>query len=189
MTIALDATVGGTAANTYASQAEADALADGIFPAPSAWLTASPDDKARALVTARKELDQEHFTGDRYTTTQACAWPRVRVYKPGGSGELWGLWGGASAMTFYLPTEIPDLVKQAQIVRAMALVALAAENDGALPVDDLAGVASFSVGSEVSMTLDPSIAAMTERGRHFATVIRPLLGPLVYAPQPRMVRG
>lgn len=187
MPVVLDVTVGGAAANSYATLADAETLASTLYPVSAGWLSATTDEKNRALYQARIELDQERFTGDRVDTTQACAWPRARVPKPGGGGSGYGLGGGS--VGFYLTTEIPAAVQRAQIVRAIYVVDRVTANNGSLVPDDLAGVSSVSFGSELSLTLDPGVTSQTDRDRHFATVIRPILGDLVFAPQPRIVRG
>jgi hypothetical protein len=94
------------------------------------------------------------------------------------------MYGLPAYAAVYLPTEIPALIPRAQILRAILLVEQSANGEP----DDLVGVTAFTLGGEVSMTLDTSMTAQTERERHFATVIRPLLGHLVYVPQLRMVR-
>lgn len=176
MPVTLVATVGGALSNSYATLAEAEVVADEMFPSPNGWLLENAENKNRALVKARQDLDQERFPGDRVDAVQALAWPRRGVPKP-------------YTPSLYLTTEIPEPIKRAQSLRAIYLVEQAAANEGSLVPDDLAGVASFSLGSEISMSLDTSVASQSDRDRHFATVIRPMLGPLVYAPQPRMVRG
>jgi len=179
--ITLVTAVGSASANSYATLAEAIVVAGEVFPKPDAWLASGNDDKGRAMLQACRDLDQERFPGDRADTTQALAWPRAGVRKLGGTGWTYGL---PAYATMYLPTEIPALILRAQILRAIQLVEQAA-NGGP---DDLAGVAAFGLGGEVSMTLDTAVTAQTERDRYFATVIRPLLGHLVYTPQLRMVR-
>lgn len=170
MPVTLVITVGSALANSYCTLAEAEVFADEMFPRPDVWRLAGADEKSRALLRARQELDQERFVGDRVDETQALAWPRGYVPKP-------------YAPTSYLTTEIPTLIKRAQALRAIYLVEQAGSN-----ADDLAGVASFSLGSEFSATLDAEVTSQTERDRYFATVLRPMLGNLVYAPQLKMVR-
>jgi len=176
MALTLVATVGAASANSFATLAEAEVVAGERFPPLDAWTLASDDDKNRALLQARYDLEQERFPGDRVDETQALEWPRRGVRKQYQS-------------SLYLTTEIPAPIKRAQILRAIYLVEHVTANAGSLVPDDLAGVSSFSLGGEVSVTLDGSVSSQSERDRYFATVIRPLLGALVYAPQPRLVRG
>ena len=77
MPTAIDATVGGVAANSYITLAEGDALADDVLPTP-AWSTATADNKIRALLAATARLDELEWIGTRTDTTtpQALAWPR-----------------------------------------------------------------------------------------------------------------
>jgi hypothetical protein len=175
MPVTLVTTVGGASSNSYATLADATSYAETLWPRSAAWEGATMDTRNRALVTACRELDSEHFVGDRVDATQALAWPRAGVFTP-------------YRQATYLTPEIPGAVLRAQIVRAMELVHQA-EAVGGLAPDDLAGVSSFSLGGEVSVTLDGDLSNQKARDRFFASTVRPILGDLVYTPQVKMVRG
>ena len=76
----LDATVGGPAANSFASIDAADAYLDARLNA-SSWTDAADDDKVRALIDATRDLSNIEYLyqGYRTTETQALAWPRTYV--------------------------------------------------------------------------------------------------------------
>ncbi|MBA2707805.1 MAG: hypothetical protein H0U59_08395 [Gemmatimonadaceae bacterium] len=80
MPLVIDATVGGAASNSYATQAAADshALAS-VGPSAAAWGLKSADQKAQALISATLEIDALPFIGERATTIQALEWPRVNA--------------------------------------------------------------------------------------------------------------
>lgn len=81
MPLALDATVGGAAANSYATVEDADEALDYRVGA-AAWSGLAADDKIRALVTATRDLDTLEFIGVRATSTQALEWPRTGTPYP-----------------------------------------------------------------------------------------------------------
>lgn len=76
MPTAIDATVGGTSANSYITVAEGDTFAGDVLPTP-AWSAATSDNKIRALLAATARLDELEWVGTRATTTQSLAWPRA----------------------------------------------------------------------------------------------------------------
>jgi hypothetical protein len=76
MTVTLDATVGGTTANSYLTLAAADAIVETML-GTVAWTGATENNRIRALVTATRGLDTLTWIGTRTTTTQALAWPRT----------------------------------------------------------------------------------------------------------------
>lgn len=74
----LDATVAGSAANSYLTVGQADVLAATDAIHGPAWLAASSDDRERMLIAATR--DAEVFKGNagtRYSTTQARRFPRA----------------------------------------------------------------------------------------------------------------
>ncbi|MBL8186585.1 MAG: hypothetical protein JNK38_01185 [Acidobacteria bacterium] len=116
----IDATIGGTAANSYQELTVADSYFVERLNV-NAWHDAAPDDKKRALIMATRRLNRENWYGERVSSTQNLAWPRIGAIKPdspagGGLGEFYG-YGEC-----YLTTEIPDLVKHAQCELALALL-------------------------------------------------------------------
>ena len=76
MPTAIDATVGGTAANSYITVAEGTAFADDVI-GTVAWTAASSDNRIRALLAATARLDELEWVGSMAATTQALAWPRT----------------------------------------------------------------------------------------------------------------
>jgi len=73
---AIVATAGASNANSYLSEAGANAIAETMV-GTLAWSTATSDNKARALITATNGLETLAWTGTRATTTQALSWPRT----------------------------------------------------------------------------------------------------------------
>ena len=80
MPTAINATVGGVAANSYITVAEGDTLAADVL-GTVAWTLATSDNKIRALLIATARLDELEWIGARADTTtpQALAWPRTDV--------------------------------------------------------------------------------------------------------------
>jgi hypothetical protein len=76
MTVTVDASVGGAAANSYLTVAAADTIAEYRL-GTLAWSTATTDNKGRALIQATTYLDQLGWVGTKATTTQALLWPRT----------------------------------------------------------------------------------------------------------------
>lgn len=174
MPVTLVTTPGAASANSYATVAEANTLADELLPAPLDWIRAETDVKHRALVTATRDLDQMRFIGERVDAVQALEWPRSGALKPGLS-------------TIYLTTEIPGPVK-----RANALLAIWRVDQGATvnpAAAESAGLASISFGSELSMTFEGGTTSQSPLAGVLIREIRPVLKGLVYAPHPRLVRG
>lgn len=109
MAATIDATVGGSTANSYVTLAEADAFFE-EQPLSTAWDDATDDQKNRALIAATRRLDQEVYvgspasplTGTSGGTTQALQWPRS------GAG--------------YLTTVIPAPIKHATMKLAYSLI-------------------------------------------------------------------
>jgi hypothetical protein len=73
---AIVATAGASNANSYLSEAGANAIAETML-GTLAWGTATSDNKARALITATNGLETLKYIGSRATTTQALSWPRT----------------------------------------------------------------------------------------------------------------
>lgn len=77
--MALDSSVGGAAAESYISVAEADALADDDFgPEREWWRDSGLEDKELALKRATDEIDDWVRSGwSRYSSAQALSFPRL----------------------------------------------------------------------------------------------------------------
>ena len=74
----IDATVGGTTANSYAIRsaflAWADERLDGVIVS-----AASGTEQDRALIMAARRLNNEHYEGEKASQNQALAFPRVGI--------------------------------------------------------------------------------------------------------------
>jgi hypothetical protein len=120
---ALDTTIAGASANSFVTLEEAESFLDARLNA-DAWSNANADDKTRALLMAANRLERENWLGNRVSSTQRLAWPRIDVAKvdPVGAGfggfssYSWG-WGFGET---YLTTEVPQPVKDAQCELALA---------------------------------------------------------------------
>lgn len=175
MALVLVATAGATNANTYALAADADTLAGELFPEPTAWLAADTETQARALVTATRLLDELGWPGKRVTDTQALAWPRTDVRRPGPGGLT------------YDTTMIPAAVVWATARLAIWLLERPAGEDPLAASH--AGLSSLSLGSELSLSFEGGAGARSPLALFLDQQIRPRLGGLAWAAQPRMVRG
>lgn len=105
MTITIDATAGGAAANSYVTEAEQIAYMATRLNA-STWTTLTgstcTETEKAAMLEATRELSALEWTGRRSTTTQTLAWPRWYVCNPD------------SPVGFYYDSSIvPDRVKSA----------------------------------------------------------------------------
>jgi hypothetical protein len=124
MAITIDATIGGTNANSYQTLADAQAIVDGMVQDAdvTAWAAATTDAKNRALYTATQRLDRERFIGARSTDTQALQWPRTGVRKPDTYINTYAVGFPFRITTdYYTDTEIPDQIKKAQVMLAVYL--------------------------------------------------------------------
>ncbi len=75
MPAAIDATLGGTSANSYVTLAAANTYFETV-PDSSTWINKTDDQKNRALISATRWIDALTFYGDRCAETQALKWPR-----------------------------------------------------------------------------------------------------------------
>ena len=124
MAISIDATVGGASANSYITLSDANSIVEGLIVDDdvSAWDGSNTDNKNRALYTAAQRIDRFRFLGARVSDTQALEWPRSGVRKPDTYTNLYGLsFPNRIVADYYTDTEIPDRVKNAQVVLAVYL--------------------------------------------------------------------
>ena len=121
MAASIDSTVGGTAANSYASVAEFTTWAETRQPS-TAFDDATADQRIRALITAARRLDQERYKGVRVEETQALQWPRYGVEQP---DIAYSVLDGPvfTESTWYATDEIPQRVKNAQMELAYQVLA------------------------------------------------------------------
>ncbi len=133
-------TIGAANANSYVEVAAADIYLGDRLNA-TFWTGAVADDKTRALIQAANRLQIENWLGDRVTTTQRLAWPRIGVAKvdPAGGGYGLGYGGGYCFSDYYRSDEIPQPVKDAQCELALSLLA-----NGAPPIPGTRRVKNFS---------------------------------------------
>lgn len=75
MPAAIDATLGGTSANSYVTLAAANTYFETV-PDSSTWTNKTDDQKNRSLISATRWIDALTFYGDRCAETQALKWPR-----------------------------------------------------------------------------------------------------------------
>jgi len=111
MPTAITATVGAADANSFITEAEADTYLGDRLNA-GAWndLGAGVDTRLQALIEATRELNRLPWAGTRVDSTQALSWPRDWVVNP----DLpWAI-EEAADIYYYLTTEIPQRVKDAQ---------------------------------------------------------------------------
>ena len=124
MAITIDATVGGTAANSYITLSDANAIVEGLIADDDvvAWGSSTDDNKNRALYTATVRIDRERFIGARVTNTQALQWPRLGVRKPDTYINTYSIGFPFRISTdYFAETEIPEQVKKAQVILAVYL--------------------------------------------------------------------
>lgn len=133
MAVAVDATVGGVASNSYVTTAEAGTYFEARL--LTDWPLVTQDDRARALVWATRLLDDwVEWAGSPATYTQRLAWPRWGLLKV--NGDLIQV------------TELPDGLKAATCELAWGLITQALTNtDPTLAQDQaVAGLRSLTAG-------------------------------------------
>jgi len=111
----LIATVGASNANSYATAADGDFYFSTRLNADN-WIAASTSTKESALITAAHRIDEERFVGYPASSTQSMRWPRAWATKQDPMLMYFDYgWGG----DYYLPTEIPQKLKDAQCELAL----------------------------------------------------------------------
>lgn len=138
MALTLTTTTGGASTNSYVSEGEFQTWTEARLNV-TAYEEATADERQRALLMAFDRLQRENWLGDRATSTQAAAWPRIGAIKPDGvgiGGDIASLGAGAltasrggygiyanGAYDTFSSTEIPQAVKDAQCALALAYLA------------------------------------------------------------------
>ncbi len=120
------ATVGASDANSYLSVEDADTEFDSRL-GVAAWSNASEDDKARALLTATRQIDSNRLAGWRVTSTQRLEFPRAQQVQP--------------------LNQIPPEVISATLDQALELLQAAASTSPSRADLQAQGVVSFTTGS------------------------------------------
>lgn len=157
----IDATVGGSAANSYETLGEANTYFDERLPLPTPWV-ASGDSSIRALLMATRVLESmtyphktlridkcdckyyltaRQWTGAPASTTQRLAWPRTGMFDRNGNA---------------IPSDvIPQELKDAESELAGQLLMSDTTLDNSTSVQ---GITSVKAGS-VAVTFKENIAA------------------------------
>ena len=146
MAVTINASVGAEDANSYLTLADAQAIIDGFVEDAdvTAWVSATTDQKNRALFTATQRLDRERFLGARATDTQALQWPRTGVRKPDTYINTYAVGFPFRITTdYYTDDEIPQQVQYAQAVLAVYLH----NNTSGLGLTGLEDYSSVKIGS------------------------------------------
>lgn len=191
MALVLDATIGGVAANSYLTQADAIALVDGI-PNALAWINADATAggaREQALVYATTLLDALRVQGVKTTFSQALLWPRGGVLDPdygSGSDAFTGyvINMGGEFGQYLSMTDIPARVKKACVM--LALEILRAGTADVWGIDTTVNVAKKSIGSGAIGTDYIDIRMRRLGLRAFPNVWRNI-GPLTLSARPQTV--
>ena len=105
MSVTIISTIGSASANSYITLAEAASYFSNRS-GTAAWDAATDDERSKAIITACARLEEDDYLGWRCTTTQALRWPRYNVEKID--------FGYGGYPSYYLSTEIPQQLKDAQ---------------------------------------------------------------------------
>lgn len=137
----IDATVGGSEANSYVTLAEADAYLGLDRLHAESWIAAANITREASLIWATKILDEAfNWTGFKSTTEQALRWPRSGTYDADGHS--------------YDYESIPKQVKDATCDLALALFLRDRTGD---PAVHGLGLSSASLPGPLSVTVDKSM--------------------------------
>jgi hypothetical protein len=102
LAVIIDASVGGSASNSFTTLAEANTYMEARLNS-SSWDDATDDSCNRALVEATREISSlPGWRGVRVTDTQSLSWPRDYAIDPDSANDF-----------YYESTEIPQRVKDA----------------------------------------------------------------------------
>jgi hypothetical protein len=142
---AIDATVGGTSSNSYATQAEVQQYMDDRLNV-TAWTGATDDQQKQAMIQGTRQLDALYsWVGTKADQDQALDWPRVAAIDCEG----------------YLidSDEIPQRIKDAQSEYALYLL----QRDTVEPDLVVKGIKSAKVGPLAVEVDGLSIPALLNR--------------------------
>lgn len=179
MPSAIIATVGGTTSNSYVTLTDAGTYFGDRLNSET-WTSATEAKRTISLLMAAKRLDAFPVTGRKVDTDQAMEWPRLDVVKPnsrpyvGSLGSNPGRWAGYST-DYYLETEIPLPIKEAQMELALAYLEGFSEDGGGDAISE------FSADG-VSVVMDTT---KTKTG--LPSQVMRLIAPFLYSP--RSIRG
>jgi hypothetical protein len=163
MALVLNATVGGAAANTFATAAEMTTYLEGRLNS-SIWTGA--DAQLPALVEATHELSMQQWIGTTVTSTQALPWPRQYAADPDAPA------GGS--LIEYATNIIPVRIKHATCELALQFLKAGTVDISGLTVTD--GILEKTVDVLTTIYADPR--SQKQGLRRYPMVmrfIRPLL--------------
>lgn len=180
MSVTLDATVGGTSANSFVSLEDAESYFEGR-PFASAWTAASESTREQALVFASRILNRMKWAGNKGSTTntastQALAWPRR--WSPSLEYDAPPDWVSAyfvdTNVEYYSSLTMPTPLKDATC--ELALEVLNAGTSDPFVTDSTRNIKSETVGPLSTTYFDPSDRAFgLSRFPAVMSIIAPLL--------------
>lgn len=167
MAITIDATIGGAAANSLATEAQLTTYAETRLGGEAILAAAGDEDRRRALVMATDRLCREQWRGQRVTSTQRLAHPRYNLPKL----DYYGSSEYGSLREYYLTTEIAQPVTDAVCALALAyLDGYREEEQNAIESFQADGVnvrfrQTGSGGRELPLEVQRLIEPLTLQGR------------------------
>lgn len=142
MTISLNATVGSASANSFVTEAEADAYLE-ARPNSGAWTGTTT--KQQALIQSTRLLSALTWQGTRVDATQALSWPRQWVQ------DL----DAPVGTTYFATTVVPQWLKDATCELALEVLKAGTTDLFALPSTE--GVIQKTVGPLTTVYADPTL--------------------------------
>jgi len=140
MALTIVETAGSASANSFTSEADADAYLE-ARPNSSTWTGTTA--KQQALISATRQLSMLAWQGTRVDNTQALAWPRQWVID---ADAPWGT-------TYFSTTAIPAWLKDATCELAFEVLRAGTTDIFALPATD--GVIEKTVDVLTTRYADP----------------------------------
>jgi len=128
MAFTLDATIGGSASNSYITQADAEDVFSGMLKTQR-WNEASSADKDSALAQSTHRIDAEGFGGEKTASAQSLQYPRDYIYDRDGN----------TISNSIIPSELE------RATCALALYMLQ-EDDRSAAQDEIDDLESYKVG-------------------------------------------
>lgn len=161
MALAIDATAGGSNANSYVTVSEADDVALYRI-GGNAFSVLDDDEKIQALATAAMALDALPWVGTRSTESQAMEWPRV-----------------FQSTT----TGVPKWLKSAQIELAVSYSAVITTpgSDDPLSTSATGAMQSVKVGPvALSFAVSAKASELAATVSHLPRIVQELVLPWLY---------
>lgn len=116
MAVTIVATPSATNANSYVTLTEFDTFLDELYPAPALAVAALNDEKNRALVTACAQMTLFLYRSPRAMDGQSLPAPFLAMPNPDSTTV------NESGSIYYAATVVPDRMKRAQMLTAVALL-------------------------------------------------------------------